>query len=384
MKKIWVISGLLVLSFCLYACQPVTQTALPTSTAMVPTYIIVTATSAPTVELPTVTAQPTELPTTTATAAPATGGQTATLPDISSNSYVDDRSTPAGLMLSYVNAINRHEYIRAYSYWISPASTLGSLDAYSNTYTNVASEALVMGNISEDGAAGSIYYTLPVVFTDTLTDSTVIKYTGCYVLRLPQPGNYGEPPIQPMNIDRGNKTGISSTTSDSDALSSACNPSDYPAGNTAAPAVQSISDLGASNYIDNRSGAVEVVSSLLNAINRKEYVRAYSYWENAASSVGNFDNYAAGYKDTGSVTAKFGSVSSDAGAGNFYYKIPLAMFVTTTSNTQQTFVGCYTLHLSNPGMQGTLPFQPLATKSGKFTKVANGTDVAPLLATACN
>src|SRR5260221_5754909 len=31
--------------------------------------------------------------------------------------YVDDRSTPAALITSFVNAINRQEYLRAYSYW---------------------------------------------------------------------------------------------------------------------------------------------------------------------------------------------------------------------------------------------------------------------------
>jgi len=30
--------------------------------------------------------------------------------------YIDNRSTPEALMASYVNAINRKEYVRAYSY----------------------------------------------------------------------------------------------------------------------------------------------------------------------------------------------------------------------------------------------------------------------------
>jgi hypothetical protein len=100
--------------------------------------------------------------------------------------------------------------------------------------------------------------------------------------------------------------------------------------------------------------------------------------------VGNYNNYAAGYNDTGSVTATFGTVTGDAGAGQFHYQIPVAMKVITTTNTQQTFVGCYTLHLANPGVQGTLPFQPLAITVGKFKQVANSTNVTPLLATACN
>ncbi|MPM42159.1 hypothetical protein SDC9_88821 [bioreactor metagenome] len=80
----------------------------------------------------------------------------------------------------------------------------------------------------------------------------------------------------------------------------------------------------------------------------------------------------------------FGTVNVDAGAGQYYYTVPLGMVVKTTTNTTQTFVGCYTLHLSNPGMQGTLPFQPLGITKGSFKQITNGTDLSPLLASACN
>jgi hypothetical protein len=62
----------------------------------------------------------------------------------------------------------------------------------------------------------------------------------------------------------------------------------------------------------------------------------------------------------------------------------MALKVSTTTNTTQTFVGCYTLRLSQPANQTTPPFQPMGIISGKFTQVANGTDVNPLLPTACN
>ena len=128
---------------------------------------------------------------------------------------------------------------------------------------------------------------------------------------------------------------------------------------------------------------MDLISSLLNSLNRKEYVRAYSYWQNPSTTIGTYTSYAAGFSDTGVVTAVFGTVTSDAGAGQYNYKVPMAMKVTTPTNTKQTFVGCYTLHLSNPGMQGTLPFQPMAISGGKFSQVANDVDVTPLLATAC-
>ena len=241
------------------------------------------------------------------------------------------------------------------------------------------------GQVIGEGAAGSVYYTVPAAETDMLTGGSTAKFADCFVLRFPQPGNYGAPPITPMHIDRFTKTAVSAATSDTDAIASACSSSDYPAGIPGAAAyVESLNDLSASNYIDNRSGAVELVSSLMNALNRKEYVRAYSYWQNPATSIGAYDNYAAGFNDTGSVTVTFGTVVSDVGAGQLHYQVPLAMNVITTSNTQQVFVGCYTLHLANPAIQSMMPFQSLGIVNGKFTKVANGVNVTPLLTTACN
>ena len=309
-----------------------------------------------------------------------------TLPDYSSTSYLDDRSTPAALMLSFANAINLHQYIRAYSYWIDPATYLGTLDNFSNSYSNVTSVEVVFGQISAEGAAGSVYYTVPLIFKNTNTSSTVDKLAACYILRMPQPGNYGAPPITPMHIDRGTTQLLSASTSDSDGLAVACSGPDYSNGGLpSSPAsVENVNDLSKSNYIDNRSGAVEVVSSLLNSLNRKEYVRAYSYWQNPSTTVGSYASYAAGYSDTETVTATFGTVVSDAGAGQYHYQVPLAMIVLTTSSSTQTFVGCYTLHLANPGMQATPPFEPLGITKGHFTQVANGTNTAPLLATACN
>jgi hypothetical protein len=80
----------------------------------------------------------------------------------------------------------------------------------------------------------------------------------------------------------------------------------------------------------------------------------------------------------------FGTVQSEGAAGSLYYKLPLATKVITTTNTTQTFVGCYTLRLAQPAVQGTPPFQPMGMVTGKFNQVANGTDVNPLLPSACN
>jgi hypothetical protein len=336
--------------------------------------------------LPTVTAAP--LPTVTLGISPTSGVTPAVFPllDYSSASYLDDRSTPSTLVLSYANAINRNEYLRAYAYWINPSTYLGTLEAFTSSMTNVSSVQTSLGPISSEGAAGSIYYTVPVLFKYTKKDSSIDRYAACYLLRFPQPGNYGSPPITPLHFDRLTSLLLTGFVSDADGLASACSGADFAGGaaNSGAPGGESITDLSSGNYIDNRSGAVEVISSLINAINHKEYVRAYSYWENPSVHPGNYDIYAAGFNDTQAITATFGAVISDAGAGQFHYQIPVAEVVQTTGGTTQTFVGCYTLHISNPGIQGALPFNPLGITTGQFTTVANGTNTTPLLVTACN
>ena len=333
--------------------------------------------------LPTIESTPTSIQQSTQTIPTATstpaGGATS-LPDISDQVYLDDRSTPAALMLSYFNAINRHEYLRAYSYYANYAS-LGTLDQFSSGYSDTQAVSVVIGEISSDGAAGSIYFTVPMVLNATTTTGSQQKFSACYVLRLPQPGNYGAPPITPMHLDRGTAQSVPSTTSDADALASACPSPEFPTGGNPAPAsMENLTDLSNASYIDNRSDPESVIRSLLNAVNRQEYVRAYSYWQDPTFT---YDSFATGYAKTASVSATFGTATPDAGAGQIYYTLPVVLESTLTDGTRQTFSVCYTLHLSQPGFQGTLPFQPLGIKSAISKQVDAGSDPATLLTTAC-
>jgi hypothetical protein len=174
---------------------------------------------------------------------------------------------------------------------------------------------------------------------------------------------------------------VAINTSDADALAQACTGPDYGVGpNSSDAAVESLADISNSNYIDNRSGALELVSSYFNAFNSKQTVRAYSYWETPSA----YATFAANYADWDSILAQFGTVTGDAGAGQYYYTLPVAIKVHLTGGALKTFVGCYTLHLSSPGIQGVPPFRPLSIKEEKLSLVDNSADVTPLLATACN
>ena len=197
-----------------------------------------------------------------------------------------------------------------------------------------------------------------------------------------QPANFGEPPFVPMGIEQGSAKPSDINASNASALATACH--DYPNGPDQVAASGTSLNIDKSNFLDNRSGPIETVSSFLNALNLKQYVRAYYYYQNPSTYPGAFDPYAAGYSNTDVITATFGNVQSEGAAGSIYFKVPLAMKVLTASSTIQTFVGCYTLRLAQPAIQATPPFQPMGIVAGKFKQLANNTDIAPLLSTACN
>ncbi|MBX5444527.1 hypothetical protein [Sphaerobacter sp.] len=138
-------------------------------------------------------------------------------------------------------------------------------------------------------------------------------------------------------------------------------------------------------YRDDRSTAEAVVESYYNAINRQEYVRAYSYWEPEAaeSQLPPFEQFQEGYAQTASVDLTIGTVTSDAGAGQLYNAVPVALVAKQTDGSTQTFVGCYQLHLANPAIQGEPPFRPMGIRSASIDQVPNDADIPSLLETAC-
>jgi len=380
----------LALSAC-YLTKPAPTPALsvdtatpPAAVAMSPTTAVEPAASTP---LPTFTLTATIMAATATLAPSATSSPQASItavpvPNQASGSYIDDRSTPSQVIVSLYNAINRQEYLRAYNYWTNPATSLGSFTVYAAGYQDTASVALVFGQIGGDAGMSQVYYTIPVILKAIARNGTHTNFAACYVVHGTSPDVYSAPPFSPMGIDRGKAKIANINASDASVLATAC--SDYPSGPLTAPVSGASLDISKNNFLDNRSGPIETVSSFLNALNLKQYVRAYSYYQDPSTYPGSYAPYAAGYADTDVITVTFGTVQSEGAAGSLYYKVPLALHVLTTSSATQTFVGCYTLRLVQPAVQATPPFQPMGIISGKFQQVNNSTNVNPLLPTACN
>jgi hypothetical protein len=112
--------------------------------------------------------------------------------------YLDDRSTAASLVNSYYNAVNRHEYARAYTYF-GPNGGPKPYEDFAQGYQDTERVSVLTGRAQSDGAAGSIYYTIPVAIDAVTDDGGHRQFAGCYVTRLVEPGNQ-DPPVVPMYI----------------------------------------------------------------------------------------------------------------------------------------------------------------------------------------
>ena len=116
--------------------------------------------------------------------------------------YRDDRSTPEAVVDSLYNAVNRKEFLRAYSYFHAGAD-VPPIKTFAEGYADTRSVRVRTGKATSDGAAGSIFYSLPVVVESVSTAGKSTVFAGCYELRLVQPAVQALPPFQPLGIVKG-------------------------------------------------------------------------------------------------------------------------------------------------------------------------------------
>ena len=116
-------------------------------------------------------------------------------------------------------------------------------------------------------------------------------------------------------------------------------------------------------FQDDRSSATRLIESLYNAINRREYARAWSYWGDGA--LADYEKFVEGYADTERVDVLTGVESSDGAAGSVYYSLPVALAAHDTDGSIQIFAGCYLVRQVNPSIQEP-PFRPMHIERGSL------------------
>lgn len=114
--------------------------------------------------------------------------------------YQDDRSSAAALVRSLYNAINRHEYARAFDYFSTPPAK--TYESYQAGFADTDQVDVLVGNVSSDGAAGSVYYSVPTAIKSRDSKGNAKYFAGCYTVRAVN-GSIQEPPYRPLQIEKG-------------------------------------------------------------------------------------------------------------------------------------------------------------------------------------
>jgi hypothetical protein len=129
-------------------------------------------------------------------------------------------------------------------------------------------------------------------------------------------------------------------------------------------AASQVAGPGEPAYVDDRSTPEQVLRSYTSAINRREYARAYSYWESGAADLAPYPEFEQGFADTASVELNVvGPVGSGVGAGQLYWGVPVELVAQSTGGETRRFAGCYVLHLARPQLQAVPPFRPIGIRS---------------------
>jgi hypothetical protein len=116
--------------------------------------------------------------------------------------YVDDRSSADAVIRSLYSAINRHEFARAWGYF-GDAKPAKDFDSFVKGYDGTDKVEVETGAISDEGAAGSIFYNVPVAIRATDKTGSEKVFAGCYTLRQVNAQIQAAPPFDPIHIEKG-------------------------------------------------------------------------------------------------------------------------------------------------------------------------------------
>ncbi|MBZ9676836.1 DUF1176 domain-containing protein [Mesorhizobium sp. ES1-1] len=149
-----------------------------------------------------------------------TSGHTAMDADAAAEApYIDDRSSADAVIRSLYSAINRHEFARAWGYF-GEAKPAKDFDAFVKGYDGTDKVEVETGAVSNEGAAGSIYYSVPVAIRATDKAGGEKIFAGCYTLRQVNARIQAAPPFDPIHIEKGE---LKPSTADFEAsLPSSC------------------------------------------------------------------------------------------------------------------------------------------------------------------
>jgi len=126
----------------------------------------------------------------------------------------DDRNDPLATLASYYDAINARDYRRAFGVWDSPPS---SYEQFARGFADTDRVRLLVDPATHvDGAAGSVYASIPAIVVATTRSGNERVFAGCYVMRRSNVEDRG------WHIYRGALSQVQSNTRLSRILSQGC------------------------------------------------------------------------------------------------------------------------------------------------------------------
>ena len=111
------------------------------------------------------------------------------------------------------------------------------------------------------------------------------------------------------------------------------------------------------------------------AINARDYRRAFSYWDSPTTS---FERFAGGFADTDRVRLLVDpSAKLEGAAGSVYADVPTIVVATTRVGSERVFAGCYVMRRSNLVDRGWKIYR------ADVSQVPSSTNLSRMLSQAC-
>ena len=126
---------------------------------------------------------------------------------------------------------------------------------------------------------------------------------------------------------------------------------------------------------EDRGDPVAALASYYDAINARDYRRAYSFWDSPTTS---FERFARGFADTDRVRLLVEPTTHVEGAaGSAYANISTIVVATTKVGSERVFAGCYVMRRSNVEDRGWKIYRT------DISQVPSSVGISRLLAQAC-
>ncbi len=135
------------------------------------------------------------------------------------------------------------------------------------------------------------------------------------------------------------------------------------------------SEPGGGGPSENRSDPLATLASYYEAINARDYRRAYGFWDSPTTS---FERFASGFADTDRVRVLVEpSARVDGAAGSAYANISTILVATTRAGMDRVFAGCYVMRRSNVQDRGWKIYR------ADVSQVPSSTRLSRMLSQAC-